>query len=100
MTNIKDVKRYLNIASVASDCVLIVKPDEPLSPSRECIIVPRQVLDGLVTALHLQLSHPTANQLRKSVGRYFFALDLNKAISQVTDGCHSCAASVTPPRSL
>ena len=100
MTNIKDVKRYLNIASVASDCVLIVKPDEPLSPSRECIIVPRQVLDGLVTALHLQLSHPTANQLRKTVGRYFFALDLDKAFSRVTDGCHSCAASVTPPRSL
>ena len=35
MTNIKDVNRYLNIASIASDGVLIVKRDEPLSPSRD-----------------------------------------------------------------
>lgn len=31
-------------------------------------------------------------QFRKMVNRYFFALDLDKAVSRVTDGCHSCAA--------
>ena len=100
LTNIKDVKRYLNIASITSDGMLIVRRDEPLSPSLECIIVPRQVLDGLLTALHLQLSHPTANQLRKIVGRYFFALDLDKAVSRVTDGCHSCAALRHTPQAI
>ncbi|KAL2103187.1 hypothetical protein ACEWY4_000055 [Coilia grayii] len=92
LTNIKDVKRYLSMATIASDGLLIVRREEPLSPCRECIIVPRQVLDGLVTALHLQLSHPSANQLRKTISRYFFALDLDKAVLRVTEGCHACTA--------
>lgn len=92
MTDVRDVKRYLSVASIAGDGLLIVKREEPLSPCRECIIVPRQVLDGLVTALHLQLSHPTANQLRKTLDRYFFALDLDKAVHRATDGCHPCVA--------
>lgn len=58
-TNAKDVKRYLNVATIARDGLLVVNCDVPLAPTRECIIVPRQVLDGLLTALHIQLSHPT-----------------------------------------
>ena len=65
---------------------------EPLFPSRECIIVPRQVLHGLLTALHIQLSHPTTHQLKMVVKRYLYALDMDKAIARVCDGCHSCAA--------
>ena len=56
VTNIKDVKRYLNAATVASDGLLIVRRDEPFAPSRECIIIPCQALDGLLTALHTQLN--------------------------------------------
>ena len=56
VTNAKDVKRYLNVATIARDGLLVVKRNDPLSPTRECIIVPRNVLDGLVTALHIQLS--------------------------------------------
>lgn len=88
------------MASIASDGVLVVTRDEPLSPSHDCIVVPRQVLDGLLTAIHLQLSHPTASQLRKTVGRYFFALDLDKAIARVTSGCHSCAALRHTPQTI
>ena len=92
LTNIKDVKRYLQVASVADDGLLVVRRHEPLSPSRECIVVPRQALDGLLTALHIQLSHPSCHQLKMVVKRYLYALDLDKAVSCVSDGCHSCAA--------
>ena len=44
LTNIKDVKRHLNVATIASDGFLVVKRNETLVPTRECIIVPRQVL--------------------------------------------------------
>ena len=54
LTNIKDVKRYLQVASIADDGLLVVQGHDPFSPSRECIIVPRQALDGLLTALHIQ----------------------------------------------
>ena len=92
LTNVKDVKRYLQVASVASDGLLVVKRHEPLSPSRECIVVPRQVLDGLLTALHIQLNHPSSHQLKTVVKRYLYALDTDKAIANISDGCHSCAA--------
>ena len=97
LTNIKDVKRYLQVASIANDGLLVVQRHEPLSPSRECIIVPRQALDGLLTALHIQLSHPSCHQLKMVVKRYLFALDLDKAVSRVSEGCHSCAALRNSP---
>ena len=60
VTNAKYVKRYLNVATIARDGLLVVK----LSSTRECIIVPPKVLDGLVTALHIQLDHPSSCQLK------------------------------------
>ena len=95
-SNIKDVKRYLQVASVADDG-LLVRRHEPLSPSRECIIVPCQALDGILTTLHIQLSHPSCHQLKMVVKRYLYALDLHKAVSRVSDGCQSCEAIRSSP---
>ena len=50
LTNMKDVKRYLNVVSIAKDGVLIVRRNDPLLPSREAIVA--RVLDGLATALY------------------------------------------------
>ncbi|KAI0212138.1 P2X purinoceptor 4 [Lamellibrachia satsuma] len=66
ITNAKDVKRYLNVASIARDGLLVVRRNDPLSPARDCIIVPRMVLDGLVTTLHIQLDHPSFYQLKQA----------------------------------
>ncbi|KAK3103372.1 hypothetical protein FSP39_018802 [Pinctada imbricata] len=51
-TDVKDVKRYLQVASIAKDGILIVKRDIPFMPSRELIVVPRNVLEGLLTSTH------------------------------------------------
>ena len=56
--------------------------------TRECIIVPRQVLDGLLTAFHIQLSYPFHHHLKMVTRRYIFALDMDKAIERITNGCH------------
>ncbi len=66
-TNIKDVKKYLNVASIAKDGLLVAPRTDPLSPITELVIVPRSTLDGLITALHLKLDHPTKNQLHLAV---------------------------------
>ena len=89
LTNIKDVRRYLNRATISTDGLLVLKHKETFSPVRECIVVPQLVLDGLGTELHLKLGHPTAHQLKKVVGRYFYAFDLEKGINSITTGCHS-----------
>ena len=62
-TNIKDVKSYLSVASIARDGMLVVRRNDPLVPSTELIIVPRSVLHGLVTALHIKFDHPSRHQL-------------------------------------
>ena len=57
LTNIPDVKRYLNVATIARDGLLVVKRSNHLQPSSELIVVLRGVIDGLVTALHIRLDH-------------------------------------------
>ena len=100
MTNIKDVKRYLQVASLSKDGLVVVRRDKPLSSACECIIVPRQVVNGLLTALHIQLDHPSRHQLSSVIHRYFYALDLDRAIDQVTSRCHQCAALRNIPHTI
>ena len=47
LTTIRDVRRYLSSASIASDGVLVVKRNQPFALVAEAIVVPRSVLDGL-----------------------------------------------------
>ena len=62
LTNVRDVKRYLNCTSIAKDRVLVVKRSQPFVPVIEAIVVPRSVLDGLLTALHIKHNHPSRHQ--------------------------------------
>jgi hypothetical protein len=100
LTDIKDIKRYLNITTITSDGLLVVKHNTPLTPPWECIVVPRQGSEGLLTALHIKLEHPSGHQLKAVANRYFFALDMDKAIEHVTKSCHPCAALKNSPKSL
>ena len=97
-TNIRDIKRYLQVATIAHDGLLVVKRQEPLGIPRECIIVPREVLHGLLTSLHVQLNHPTPHQLQVAVQRHFYALDLITAVHDTTSGCHMCASLLRCPK--
>ncbi|KAL5020775.1 hypothetical protein ScPMuIL_002145, partial [Solemya velum] len=96
--NIKDVRRYLNSVSISKDGLLVVKRNDPLSATRECIVVPRQVLNGLLTALHLKLNHPSCHQLKKCIHRFFFALDMDKTIEYVTKSRYQCAPLLKTPK--
>ena len=96
-TKIKDVKRYLNVASIAKDGLTwVVKRILPLQPVLECIIVPRDIISGLLTAMHLTLEHHTAHQLKQIVRRQFYALDMDHYIDTVTAKCHQCVSLRKP----
>ena len=91
----KEIKRYLNVVKVSTspnDGLLIVPQEVPLGRARHRIVVPRDLLDGLLTALHLHLNHPSKYQLKQVFSRGFFALDADKAVERTVDGCHTCAA--------
>ena len=100
LTNVRDVKRYLNVASIAKDGLLVVKRNTPFAPAHESIIVPRPVLDGFITALHIRLDHPSQHQLKSVIQRNFFALDLDKSIERVTTGCYLCASLRKVPQMI
>ena len=58
LTNVRDVKRYLTCTSIAKDGVLVVTRSQPFVP----VEVPRSMQDGLLTALHIKLNHPSRHQ--------------------------------------
>lgn len=104
LTNIRDVKRYLQLCTIAKDGMLVVARNEPFTPTQDRIVVPRHVLHGLLTALHIRLDHPTHHQLKQVFTRYFFALDLEAALTILYSTCHTCVSlqklpKVTPPQS-
>ena len=99
-TNVKDIKRSLNVASISRDGLVVVKKNEPFFPSRECIVIPRSIIDGLLIALHIKLNQPSRHQLKQVVLRSFYALDLDQALDQCSQTCHTCASLKTIPSCL
>ena len=98
--NAKNIKRYLSVATISHDGLIVVRKDEPLAPSRELIVVPQLMLPGLLTAIHINLDHPSAHQLKQVVGRKFFALNKTDSIKEVTENCHTCASLKAIPKRL
>ena len=91
-TSIKSVKQYLNKVTIASDGLIVFKRIDPFAPPRECIVVPGELLHGLIMALHLRLSHPSANELSKVFKRYFWAINMDKAMNDCVSACHQCVS--------
>ena len=97
-TKIIDVKRYLKDVVIAGDGLLVVRDHQPFQPPRERLVVPRSVLDGLLTALHIRFSYPSKYQTKRLFCKYFFALDVDKAIDLVSPSCHTCQSVKSIPK--
>ncbi len=99
LTNVKDIKRYLNNVLISRDGLLVVQSKIPYS-IKERIVIPRNVLIGILTALHIKLNCPKRNQMKTVCDRYFFALDMEKAITSVCQNCHKCMALEHLPKTI
>ena len=99
-TKIPNVKRYLNKVTIASDGLLVVKKSDPLCPSREAIVIPADIISGLMTALHIKLDCPTSSELHTIADRFFYAINLSKVIDEVTKACFTCSSLAKIPRHL
>ena len=58
------------------------------------------MLPGLLTALHIRFAHHSAYQLKRITSRFFFALNLEKAVEDVSDTCYLCSAMKSVPKQL
>ena len=99
-SNVGDLRRYVRSCSVSRDGLLVVSDSQPFQPVRERIAVPRKVLAGLLTALHLRFNHPTKSQLTKLFNRYFYALDAPTLLTRCVDSCHQCTSLKFFPKHL
>ncbi|CAH1263916.1 NOTCH1 [Branchiostoma lanceolatum] len=91
-THIRDIKSYLAKATITTDGLLVVPNRDMFGMTRDRIIVPRNVVHGLTTAIHLKLGHPSQHQLKAVMSRYFYALGMDTVIQKVTAACDQCAA--------
>ena len=99
-TNATAVKRYLNDVVIARDGVLVVIRSELYHPRRELIVVPKHLLSGLLTSIHLQLNHASAYQLQKVFARSYFSQCVSKCASAVIANCHICQSLKKVPLEL
>ena len=90
--NIKEVRQLLRIANVTKDGLLVVSKKSPLQPDLELIVIPQSYAPGLLTALHLQLNHPTPFQLQKVFNRQFFTANAEKLINLTSENCYECTS--------
>ena len=92
VTNAKNIKHYLSVATIARDGLLIVKQEQALVSAHELITVPCQIIDGPLTALYIKLDHPSCHQLKLAACRNFYALDMEETLDRVSKACYTCAA--------
>ena len=95
-----DLRKYLGIVTIGRDGLLVVKKNVPFAPNTQLIVVPRRILPGLLTALHLRLGHPSTHQLRKVFDRYYYALGLESSVKSVFQSCDHCVSLSTLPADL
>ena len=96
----KDLRRYLQIASISDNGVLIQRKPNPYGRDYELIIVPCSLAAGLISALHLRLNHPKRTQFKKIWNRYFFAIDGENLIDECTKSCSLCTSLQKLPKEL
>ena len=99
-TKVGVVKKFLRNVKIARDGLLVVKQAQAFLPETELIVVPLDILHGLVTSLHLSLNHPTMHQLTNVFNRCYYSLKVADCISSVTKSCSQCQALQTIPAEL
>ena len=97
--NIKELKRYLQVASISDKGTLIVKKSAAFVQSN-LIVVPHAIANGLISAMHLQFGHPSCHQLNQVFDRYFYSIGSASSIKDVTNNCDMCNSLKRIPNEL
>ena len=62
--NLKYMRRYLNVVSIDNQGLIVVYKQDPGVPHRSLIVVPVNLLPGIITALHYRFKHASKHQNR------------------------------------
>ena len=89
---------------------LIISPDglvmklevDALGNVTKQIVVPNTIMKGILTALHVRFDHPhpSNQELKKIINRYWYATNSNQIIQQIFDSCTPCQALKPLPKEV
>ena len=86
--------------TIAKNGLVTVSGTDDSGTPRKLIVIPTQLFPGLISALHIKMSHPTKHQLGKIVSRYFYCPGSTTFIAECVDNCHTCLSLKPLPETL
>ena len=98
--HLKHVKKYLSVATVDENGLIIVRKQDSFFHQRSLIVVPFNIMPGIITAMHLYLKHPTRHQLTQVFNRYFYGITSSSFIEDVVNHCTQCNSMKTIPKEI
>ena len=100
----KTVKVYfrsdVNTSVDNSGCIIVTKHNKKNLIKRELVAVPNNISLGLLYSLHINLDHPTTDQLLKVVDTRFFVQDLLNKCNEITESCTLCTSTKSIPAEI
>ena len=76
-------------------CIIVTKQNRNNLVRRELVAVPNSVSLGILYSLHINLDHPTTDQLHQVVDTRFFIHDIVNKCKEISSSCTLCT-SVEP----
>ena len=87
---------------ISPDGLIMKTETDALGNVLQQIVVPNVIMKGILTALHVRFDHPhpSNQELKKIIDRYWFATQTNKIIQEIFDSCLPCQALRPLPKEL
>ena len=98
--NLKHLQRYLGVATLDEQGLIVVMKEDPIASRRSLIVVPNKLLPSIATAIHLYTKHSSKHQLKLVFNRHLFGLNSDAIINQVVDQCSQSNALKSVPKEL
>ena len=97
----KPVKQFfrsdVNTTIDKDNCLVVIKRNRQTLVTRELVVIPDNMSLGLLYSLHLNLNHPSNDQLHKVVDTRFYMSNLADKCNTVTEECTPCTSIKTIP---
>ena len=78
-------------------CIVVIKQNRASLIKRDLVAVPNSMSMGLLYSLHINLGHPSTEQLHQAVDTRFFIQDIMKKSTEITDSCTLCTSVKSIP---
>ena len=98
--NLRDLRQYLNVGCLDANGLLVVYKQDPFFHWQKLVIVPTQILSGILTALIFIWTIQPTHQLTQVFQRYFYAIKSGDNLAKIANNCDQCNALKSIPKEM